>query len=399
MGFEGVSRVDQRTHYVLALLEGKYTKSELCKRFRISRPTGDKWFARFVLDGINGLEDVSSAPHKVHNKVPEEIITEILRVKREVHKHWGAAKIIEVVRRAHPEWKLPAPSTVSDYFAKNNLTKRRRNKRPSVHPGCPTFRANEPNDIWTVDYKGHFKLANGSYCYPLTIMDMKTKYLLEVEAHTAVSKHRTKDAFTRLFKQFGIPKVILSDNGVPFASNAISRLSELSAWWVRHGIYPMTIEPGKPQQNGAHERMHRTLKKEACLPPESTVRNQQARFNDFREIYNFQRPHEALRMKTPAELYQASERSFNTFLKPPEYPDHFIVRRVSNNGGIRLQGRRFPVSSVLKQQLVGLEEVDDGVFDVHFCFLIIGRLDLRNCKIIDSIKRVPVKNRFADRPY
>jgi len=254
----------------------------------------------------------------------------------------------------------------------------------------------EPNDIWTADYKGHFKMGNRQYCYPLTVCDMHSRYLLGCEGHEAISLERTKRYFTKLFNEYGLPQRIRTDNGVPFASSAIARLSTLSVWWIKLGIYPEQIEPGKPQQNGKHERMHRTLKKEATIPPEKDLRTQQKRFDAFRKEYNTERPHEALEMRTPESVYTASPRTMPKKIEAFDYPSYFEVRRVSRNSGIRWRNKYVPVSSTLAEEYIGFEEVEDGIYNVYFNELLIGRFIEEDLRIRDVIKRVPVRHTVVE---
>jgi hypothetical protein len=246
-------------------------------------------------------------------------------------------------------------------------------------------------------------LKNGKYCFPLTVSDLASRFILGVDAHPEISLERSKAHFRHLFEAYGLPKRIRTDNGVPFASNALARLSQLSAWFIKLGIYPELIEPGKPQQNGVHERMHRTLiakhpvrKQEATIPPAHSLKAQQQKFDSFQEEFNQERPHEAIDMKRPAELYRPSDRQFPKKIETYDYPGHFLVRRVSRGGTIRVFHNQPFVSNVLQEDYVGLEEVDDGVYDLYFCFYQIGRYDLRERRIQDIVSKVPVRKKSVD---
>ena len=267
-----------------------------------------------------------------------------------------------------------------------------------AHPGCPKSVPQSPNDIWAADYKGQFRLKNGDYCFPLTVSDLSSRFVLGVDAHPSISIDKTIDHFTGIFQDHGLPNRIRTDNGAPFASNALARLSRLSVWFIKLGIYPELIEPGKPQQNGVHERMHRTLKQEATIPPASSMRAQQTKFDGFREEFNHVRPHEAIGMKRPAEIYQSSSRTMPKRIEPYEYPGHYLVRRVSRSGTIRVFHNQIFVSNTLHEDYVGLEEVDDGVYDLFFCFYQIGRYDLRDNKIRDIVSKVPMTRAWPDHP-
>jgi transposase InsO family protein len=314
---------------------------------------------------------------------------------REKHPSWGPKKILDVIGRRDPGVDLPAISTAAKILAEAGLVKPRRRYR-RAHPGCPQTKAAQPNDIWPADYKGQFRLKNGTYCFPLTVSDLASRFILGVDAHPAISLKRSKAHFTHLFEAYGLPKRIRTDNGVPFASNALARLSQLSAWFIKLGIYPELIEPGKPQQNGVHERMHRTLKQEATIPPAHSLKRQQQKFDAFREEFNQERPHEAIDMKRPSELYRPSDRRFPKAIEVYDYPGHFLVRRVSRGGTIRVFHKQPFVSNVLQEDYVGLEEVDDGVYDLYFCFYQIGRFDLREKRIQDIVSKVPVRKKSVD---
>jgi transposase InsO family protein len=291
--------------------------------------------------------------------------------------------------------QLPAVSTGARILAREGLVKPRRRYR-RAHPGCPKSIPQGPNDIWAADYKGQFRLKNSEYCFPLTISDLSSRYILGVDAHPAISMEKTFRYFTTVFHSYGLPNRIRTDNGTPFASNALARLSQLSVWFIKLGIYPELIEPGEPQQNGIHERMHRTLKQEATIPPASSMRAQQSKFDRFREEFNLVRPHEAIDMKRPGEIYQTSNRAMPKRIDRYEYPGHYIVRRVSRAGTIRVFGKQIFVSHTLDEDYVGLEEVDDGVYDLFFCFYHIGRYELQTNKIRDIVSKVGLSRRQVD---
>ena len=245
----------------------------------------------------------------------------------------------------------------------------------------------KPNAVWSTDFKGHFKTTDGNYCYPLTVADGFSRYLLGCQGLATTSEQLSRPVFERLFREYGLPDAILSDNGSPFATIALGRLSRLAVWWIRLGITPVLIEPSSPQQNGRHERMHRTLKAEATRPPKGNLRSQQRRFNQFRAEYNNDRPHEALGLRPPATAYAPARRAMPSKLQPLEYPPHFEQRYVSTNGGIRWKCAWVNVSTTLAQEWVGLEEVGDGLWDVYFSHLRLGRLDERRMRIEDKLGR------------
>ena len=287
-----------------------------------------------------------------------------------------------------PRWELPHRSTVCDILKRHGLVPHKRTRRRIGHPGKPTSSILATNDCWSADFKGPFKTGNGRSCYPLTVADGFSRYLLGCQGLHSTAVDEAKPVFTRLFKDYGLPTRIRTDNGVPFATNTLARLSSLSAWWVRLGVLPELIEPGKPQQNGRHERMHRTLKAETTRPPAGSLAAQQRRFNLFRAEFNDERPHEALDQQTPASLYQPSPREMPNKIPPLAYPDRFEVRYVSAHGGIRWNRDWVNVSIVCVGEYVGLEEIDDGIWNVYFGPLKLGRLLERHMRIEDEFGRL-----------
>jgi transposase InsO family protein len=396
MPWEGVTVSEQRQNFIRDYVSGIYSRSELAKAFSISRKTAYKWIKRFNDEGRGGLEERSRRPHSCPWQTDDEVVQEIVRL-RKARPRMGPKKLIVRLKKHHWGKDLPAISTVAHIISREGLAKKPPRHR-RAHPGCPKSVATGPNDIWAADYKGQFRLRNGQYCFPLTVSDLHSRYLLGCDAHPEVSTERTKQYFLWLFRTYGLPNRIRTDNGVPFASCALARLSQLSAWWIKLGIYPELIEPGKPQQNGIHERMHRTMKQEATIPPSGSLRTQQARFDAFRREFNTDRPHEALQMACPGEVYRRSRVHMPSGDAGYEYPGHFVVRRVSRCGTIRVFRNQIFVTQVLNEESVGLEEVEDGIYDLYFCFYLIGRYDLRTNKIHDIISKVPTAVRSADRP-
>jgi transposase InsO family protein len=379
--------MDQKTQFIADYLRDRLSMTELCGLYGVSRKTGYKWIDRYLRYGPQGLEERSRRPSTSPRHTPVYVVAAILDA-RQRHPSWGAKKLVSILRTRHPRWPWPARSTVCDILRRHGLVPKKRQRRSIGHPGKPISHIGAPNDVWSADFKGHFKTGDGRYCYPLTITDGYSRYLLSCQALSSTSVAEAKPVFTRVFKEFGLPQRIRTDNGVPFATNTLGRLSQLSAWWVRLGILPEFIEPGKPQQNGRHERMHRTLKAETTRPPGATLRAQQRKFNDFREEFNHERPHEALDMRPPAACYDPSSRKMPTKLPPLEYPDRFEVRYVSANGGIRWNHQWVNVSHVCVGEYVGLEEIDDGVWNVYFGPLKLGRLLERHMRIEDAYGRL-----------
>lgn len=371
------SPVEQRDRFIHDHRGALYTMVELCARYGISRKTGYKWLARFEEAGRRGLADRSRAPHHCPHRITSEMAAVICAARRQ-HPSWGPAKLLAWLQPRHPGLALPAISTAGDLLARRGLVKKRRRRRHSQHPGVVPPTTTQPNDLWTADFKGHFRTRDGIYCYPLTIADQHTRYLLACQGLLSTKGHGVRPVFERLFREYGLPRAIRTDNGVPFATCGIHGLSQLNVWWLRLGIQHQRILPASPHQNGAHERMHKTLKGEAIRPPRTNLVAQQRAFNAFRQLYNQERPHEALRDRTPASLYRPSPREYTGTLPPVEYPGHFIVKRVTNAGTIRLKKRLLFIANALKQHPVGLEEVDDGIWSIHFCHVLLGRIDERD---------------------
>ncbi|MFQ5796821.1 MAG: integrase core domain-containing protein [Candidatus Bipolaricaulia bacterium] len=394
MPWKGVTVSEQRQRFLEDYKLRYYSVSELAERFSISRKTAHKWINRFKEHGQSGYHERSRRPHGCPWQTDAAIVEELVKM-RKAHPRWGPSKLLDLMGRRDPKQKLPAVSTAALILSREGLIKPRRRYR-RAHPGCPQTNAAEPNDIWPADYKGQFRLKNGNYCFPLTVSDLASRYVLGVDAHPAISLEKTFTHFKGLFATYGLPHRIRTDNGVPFASNALARLSQLSVWFIKLGIYPELIEPGKPHQNGVHERMHRTLKQDATIPPASSLRGQQRKFDEFREEFNQERPHEALGMKRPGEVYQSSSRTLPKRIEPYDYPAHYLVRRVSRAGTIRVLRKQIFVSNTLQEDYVGLEEVDDGVYDLYFCFYQIGRYDMRANKIGDVVSRVGLSRRQVD---
>ena len=392
MPWRNTAPMDQRTQFIADHLRETQTITELCDRYGVSRKTGYKWIDRYLRLGPAGLEERSRRPHRAPNQTADEIVAAILEARYR-HPVWGGKKLRALLQRRHPRWTLPGRSTVCDILRRHGLVPTRRPRRRLGHPGRPTTIMGAPNAVWCADYKGQFKTGDGRYCYPLTVTDGFSRYLLGCQGLGSTAGAEAQPVFTRLFKEYGLPLRIRTDNGVPFATTTLARLSKLSAWWVRLGILPEFIEPGRPDQNGRHERMHRTLKAATTRPAAGSLGAQQRRFNGFREEFNHERPHEALDHQTPATCYHPSPRPMPDRLPPLEYPDRFEVRYVSANGGIRWNRRWVNVSTVCVGEYVGLEEIDDGIWNVYFGPLRLGRLLERHMRIEDAYGRL--KRRYV----
>jgi len=387
MPWSETTTMDQKALFIRDWLTHRHTVSDLCDRYGISRKTGHKWIQRFMEHGPDGLLERSHAIHHVHNRTDPRIEAALINLRRK-HRSWGAKKLLHILGEKHPDWDLPGRTTVCDMFTRHGLITKKPKRRHIGHPGKPNAPIDAPNTCWSCDFKGQFKTGDGIYCYPLTVTDNYSRYLLACQALDSTELDPVKAVFTRLFKEYGLPDRMRSDNGTPFAAYTLGRLSRLSAWWVRLGILPDLIEPGRPQQNGKHERMHKTLKDETTRPPAGTSRGQQRKFNTFRNEFNYERPHEALDMKTPGKLYLPSLRPMPSRLPEIQYPDTFEKRYVSATGGMKWKCDWVNISSVLVGEYVGLEEVGDGQWDIYYGPIKLGRLHERSMKIEDHLGRL-----------
>lgn len=387
MPWSETTAMEQKALFIRDWLAHRDTVSALCDRYNISRKTGHKWIERFIEFGPDGLRERSHANHHAHNRTDPRIENALMNLRRK-HRSWGAKKLLHLLGEKHPDWDLPGRTTVCDMFERNGLITKRPRRKHIGHPGKPNAPINAPNSCWSCDFKGEFKMRNGIYCYPLTITDNYSRYLLGCQALDSTALEPAKTVFTRIFKEYGLPDRMRSDNGTPFAAYTLGRLSRLSAWWVRLGILPDLIQPGNPQQNGKHERMHKTLKDETTKPCAGNKRAQQRKFNVFMDEFNNVRPHESLGMMTPAKLYIPSARPMPDKLPEIEYPDHFEVRYVSATGGIKWKCDWVNISSVLVGEYVGLEEVGNGQWDIYYGPIKLGRLHERSMKIEDHLGRL-----------
>jgi transposase InsO family protein len=379
--------MDQKIQLIVDYQRHALSISELSQLYGVSRRIVYKWIDRYLKYGPDGLHDRSRKPVHSPRHTPEHIVRALLEARTR-HPSWGAKKLLPLLAKRYPNEQLPARTTAFEILGRHGMIAKKRRKRTIGHPGKPTSAILAPNDLWCADFKGHFKTGDGRYCYPLTITDAHSRFLLACQALSSTAVREAKPVFARVFKQFGLPKRIRTDNGVPFATNTLARLSSLSAWWIRLGVMPELIEPGKPQQNGRHERMHRTLKAETLRPAAGNLRAQQRKFNRFIEEFNCARPHEALDMHTPGEIYTPSDRPMPNRLPALVYPDRFEVRYVSANGGVRWNHKWINVSIVCAGEYVGFEEIDDGIWNVYFGPLKLGRFNERVMRIEDELGRL-----------
>ncbi len=380
MPWKEVRPVEQKILFIADYLRQLSSFTDLCTQYGISRKTGYKWIERFEQSGLDGLNERSRRPAHSHTQTPYRMVQRIIELRQQYQTTPGAKKLQALPAQRYPNEVISSKSTIYNILNRAGLVQSRRRKRrvsPCPQPFAPVHQINE---LWSVDYKDQFKLGDGQWCYPLTVMDHQSRYLYACDALKGPRLKETRAAFIHVFREYGMPGRIRSDNGVPFASTARGGLSQLSLRWVKLGIMLERIEPGKPQQNGRHERMHRTLKQVATRPPSRSMRGQQQRFDAFCHEYNEERPHEALDQHTPASQYSASLRLYPERLPEMVYPGYYEVRKVSTNGAVYWRNKRVYVSHLLKDENVGLEEIDDGHWQVYFGPVTIGHFNERDIK-------------------
>lgn len=372
MPWKETHRVQQREEFISHWLKSEFSMNELCAHYDISRRTGYKWVERFVHEGLEGLEDRSRAPHHHPNAVDKGTVRAIITVKKRFTR-WGPRKLLVWLQGRRPDRRWPAASTIGEILKREGLVQPRKHRRRTPPATRPFASCDAPNQLWCADFKGHF-MVNGRYCYPLTISDAYSRYLVRCEALKDGKVEPVKRVFESAFEQYGLPERIRTDNGAPFASRSVGGLSKLSVWWVLLGIFPERIDPGKPQQNARHERMHRTLKSYVAKPPKKTWKAQQLVFKEFLHEYNELRPHEALGQTTPASHYEPSARKYDRYLTDPEYPLEFEFRRVDSNGKLNFIGHSFVLGTPLAGQSIGLEPLSGGRWDVWFGPVYLGQI-------------------------
>lgn len=380
MPWKDVKPMDEKLLFIADHLREAGSFSQLCERYGISRKTGYKWVERYRVEGMAGLEERSRRPHVAAGEIPYAIRKAVIELRRQGREPLGPKKIQALLGRRFPDQPIPSKTSIYNVLKREGMLEPKRRRR-RVQPSCHRLvTATTPNELWSADYKGQFKLGNGRWCYPLTVMDHASRYLLGCQGLDGTRLAETKAVFERLFREYGLPNRIRTDNGVPFASTATGGLSQLSVWWIRLGILPERIEPGHPQQNGRHERMHRTLKRAVTHPPAANQSAQQVQFDSFCTHYNEQRPHEGLGQRSPQSCYHPSERPYPEHLPELEYPGYLQCQKVSTNGIAYWSGRRIYVGYLLTGERVGLEEVDDGIWAVYFGPVRLGTFDERQTK-------------------
>lgn len=377
-----------REEFVLKALGEYLPFNRLCEEYGISRRTGYKWLERFRQGGLPALHDKSRRPKNSPNGLREDVVCELILIKRLVTATWGPSKVLKIFENRHGSDDAPSLSSVKRVLDKAGFVLHRRRRRQGEtarikHGVIPKA----PNELWTVDFKGWWKTRDRSRCDPLTVRDEFARFVLDLRVMESTGEKAVRTVFERIFEVYGLPDAIRSDNGSPFASSqAPLGLSRLSSWWISLGIRLDRIEPGKPYQNGGHERMHLDIRKELQSNPAESLTQSQEVFDEWRHTFNWVRPHEALEMKTPGEVYSPSERTYKPEKVDISYPDNWLERRVKSNGCISLSKRDFHISHALAGHVIGLQPVEDRL-DVHFDYLRIGHIDLHVMKFMPVLKQ------------
>jgi transposase InsO family protein len=374
------SAADERLRFVEDFVTGHWSMTELCERYRITRPTGYKWVGRYREFGPAGLVERSRAPAHCPRRTAATLEEQIVAARAQYG--WGAKKLLQVLRTRAPDQPWPARSTVNDILERHGRLHKRRRRPPRwTHPGAGRLQTERPNQVWPADFKGQFRTGDGRYCYPLTVTDHFSRCLLLCRGLSSVGLAETQAGFRALFRAVGLPEAIRTDNGAPFASAGLHGLSRLSIWWMQLGIVHQRTRPAHPQENASHERMHRELKRETARPAAPTLRAQQRKFDRFQRRYNEERPHEGIGDQVPARLWTPSPRGYPERIRPPQYPTPMEVRRISTAGTFRWHSAQLFLSNALREQYIGLEEVADGIWNIVYYTTLLGRIDERTLQI------------------
>jgi transposase InsO family protein len=380
--------LDSRMQFIALYLQQTMSFSELCRNFGISRTTGYKFIERYHNNGPAGLEDMPRIAYSHPNATACFVQEQIVALRSE-HPNWGPRKLRAILIRQNPEQHWPAASTIGELLKSRGLVTSRRRKKSYATPSCSLTNPDAPNDVWTADFKGQFRLTNNLMCYPLTICDRYSRMLLKCQALPNTSIESAKPVWVATFREHGLPRIIRSDNGTPFASTGIGGLSRLSAWWIRLGIFPERTAPAHPQQNGSHENMHRALKADVAKAPQANLKLQQVSHDKFVNDYNYLRPHEALKMQVPADIYVSSPRPYPLILPELPYPDNYAIRQVRTNGDIKWRGKHIFLSEILTGEPVGICQIDDRYFAIYYGPVPLAILDEHNKSLLASKDAAP----------
>jgi len=378
--------MDEKIRFIGYYLESERSMAALCREFNISRKTGYKLVRRYLEGGVEGLKDLSRAPHYNPHAVSAEIERLVVQARGD-HSTWGPRKLKAWLARRHPYLKIPSSSTIGELLKRHGLVVPRRRSRRTPPYSEPFIGCDSSNQVWCADFKGWFRTGDGTRCDPFTLTDAYSRYLLRCQAVNRTDYYGVKPLFDAALREFGLPVAIRTDNGPPFVTTTLGGLSRLSIEWIKLGIKPERIEPGKPAQNGRHERMHKTLKAETATPPKSSLRTQQQAFNRFVLEYNNERPHEALNQRTPAEVYNPTPKSLPIQLPEITYPDYYTIRKVHPQGDLRWRGKQIHLSQTLAGEYVGLEQINDRFWNIYFANIELAKLDDFNYKILRINKK------------
>ena len=366
--------MQERAYFIREYLEDEYSFSELCRMYRISRKTGYKWLKRYLLFGFAGLLDLSRARHHQDPQTDPVLVDAVVELRKK-HIDWGPRKLYARLARENPDELWPRPSTIAKIIKREGLVRKiKRRARPGEHVS-PFVGYCGPNAVWTADHKGAMPTRSGKHCLPLTVQDGFSRYLLAAEAVDSTSVRANKGVFERLFTEYGMPGALRSDNGPPFASVGLGGVTELSKWWIKLGIKPERIEPGRPSQNGRHERMHRTLKAGLAESiKQATAKTAQPLLDEFRTMFNEERPHEALAYKTPSDVYLRSTKTYPVKLRDPEYPSGMLLERVSARGKLHFMGESYHMPKLFRQELLGMKVAEEEKWQVYFGPALLGAI-------------------------
>ena len=380
--------MDQKTKMIGDWLSNEYAITEISMMYGVSRKTIYKWIERYKIEGPSGLEERTRAPRSHPNATPLNVAREIVAAKLK-HERWGPKKVLAWLKERYPREQWPAASTIGEMLKREGLVKCRKRKLRTPPYIEPFNKCHRPNSVWSADFKGQFRLGDGKLCYPLTISDNYSRYLLLCQGLSHPTYEEAKPWFEKVFRAYGLPEALRTDNGAPFASVGLGGLSRLSVWLIKLGIKPERIEPGHPEKNGRHERMHRTLKEATAKPPRGNLEQQQKAFYEFVQEYNCERPHEALGQKIPASYYQPSLRPYPAKMPKVEYHGDVIVRQVRHNGQIRWKGELVYISEALAGEPVALKQKSEHLWEIRFSSYPLGVLD----ELTGIITPLPIKER------
>lgn len=392
MTWKETTAMEQKIEFITEWRSGRYSISELSRAFDISRPTAYKYIKRYQQEGLDGLQERARSPSNHPNRTPLEIEEQII-LHRKKHPRWGGEKIWKLLHTDFQAERIPCISTVNRILKRNGLiTVKKRCRR--VKPVYPIFDPQACNEVWSADFKGKFRMGNKKYCYPLTIADSYSRFVFTAKGLYGERYKPTRHEFRRVFRKYGLPRQIHTDNGKPFgAVQAIKRLTRLAVWFIEQGVEPVYSDPAHPEQNGRHERMHRDLKGEATRPPGYNLRTQQRKLNHFVHEYNYERPHAALNLETPGSVHEYSTREYKDKVEEWDYPRYCEVRRVTKNGALRWRSTKWVmVSTSLIDKHIGLEEIGEGIWRVYFRQKMLGYFDEQTLRIQDEIGRLKRNN-------